>query len=61
LTFDVSGPDALFSEIDFVGGGMEIDLAFSPRIGFLEGEARIFLTLKGIRASIGEEQPATSV
>ncbi|HZR46827.1 MAG TPA: single-stranded-DNA-specific exonuclease RecJ [Candidatus Manganitrophaceae bacterium] len=53
LTFDVSGPGYCFSDSALENEGTEIDLAFSPRIDLWQGEERIFLTLKGIRASRG--------
>jgi single-stranded-DNA-specific exonuclease len=55
LTFDVSGADPCFSDPDLAGEGTDVDLAFSPRIDLWQGEERIFLTLKGIRASRGTE------
>lgn len=59
LTFDVSGPDYCFADSGLAVEGSEVDLAFSPRIGLWQGEERIFLTLKGIRAASGEG-PATA-
>jgi single-stranded-DNA-specific exonuclease len=59
LTFDVSGPDYLFPDSDLAAEGREVDLAFTPRIGFWQGEERIFFSLKGIRAARGSEPSST--
>lgn len=56
MTFDVSGPDHCFSDSTLAEEGTEVDLAFSPKIDLWQGEERIFLTLRGIRASRGEER-----
>lgn len=60
LTFDVTGPGHRFSESGLAEEGTEVDLAFSPRIDLWQGEERIFLTLKGIRASRGRERSPAS-
>ena len=58
LTFNVSGPEYLLSESDWVVEGSLVDLAFTPRVAFWQGEERIFLTLKGIRAAGSERESA---